>query len=108
MWLHRAEALRELRSKVNAAATIGESNESEDIVGIAQITASTLMLCFFEVRSSMEYSFDRSPVLIYNDRYYRTAPSHGLFILLSPKLTYRVVTITAQYLQSMSSFIVSA
>jgi hypothetical protein len=53
MWLHRAEALRELRGKINAAATVGESIDSEDIAGIAQITASTLMLCFFEVRLSV-------------------------------------------------------
>ncbi|ETS77038.1 hypothetical protein PFICI_10912 [Pestalotiopsis fici W106-1] len=50
MWLHRAEALRELRRKVNAAAAApGGLDQTPDFAETAQITASTLMLCFFEV-----------------------------------------------------------
>lgn len=49
MWLHRAEALRELRFRVNAATGSSTDTNCDDISAVAQITASTLMLCFFEV-----------------------------------------------------------
>lgn len=49
MWLHRAEALRELRFRVNAATGSSNDTNYDDISAVAQITSSTLMLCFFEV-----------------------------------------------------------
>ncbi|KAF3023008.1 hypothetical protein E8E14_011109 [Neopestalotiopsis sp. 37M] len=58
MWLHRAEALRQLRGKVNSAATAAsELNDSGDTTAIAQITASTLMLCFFEILQDCSQSW---------------------------------------------------
>lgn len=54
MWLHRAEALRELRSRVNAASAPSGHTHYGDISTIAQIVASTLMLCFFEVSKPLE------------------------------------------------------
>lgn len=50
MWLHRARALRLLCAQVAGLAHASSHTTCKEIIITEQIIASTLMLCFFEVR----------------------------------------------------------